>query len=93
MIVEVIMPKLGMYEDDVTLVDWLITDGTPVEIGDPLFVMETEKVETEIECEDAGIVVIEAVPGYTAPIGSRIGYIVSSADEHRALRAQIDGER
>ena len=30
------------------------TDGTEVDIGDPLFVMETEKTQTEIEAEDAG---------------------------------------
>jgi pyruvate dehydrogenase E2 component (dihydrolipoamide acetyltransferase) len=90
MIVDVIMPKLGMYESDVTLVDWLVADGAPVEVGDPLFVMETDKVETEIECEDPGIVVVEAPAGYIAPIGSRIGYIVSTAEEHREVRARLD---
>ena len=40
--------------------------------------METEKVETEIEADDAGILVQQREPGYTAPIGSRIGYLVST---------------
>jgi pyruvate/2-oxoglutarate dehydrogenase complex dihydrolipoamide acyltransferase (E2) component len=93
MIVEVIMPKLGMYEDDVTLVDWIASDGDAVATGDPLFVMETEKVETEIECEDDGILVTEAAAGFAAPIGSRIGYIVSTPEEHRELRAKLDGAR
>ena len=93
MIVEVIMPKLGMYEADVTLIEWLVAEGAIVEAGDPLFVMETEKVETEIECEDPGIIVLAAAPGFSAPIGTRIGYVVSTADEHRLLREQLDGTR
>jgi pyruvate dehydrogenase E2 component (dihydrolipoamide acetyltransferase) len=92
LIVEVIMPKLGMYEDDVTLIEWLVSDGSRVVVGEPLFVMETEKVATEIECEDEGIVVVEAVAGFSGPVGSRIGYIVSTDDERRELRAQLDGE-
>jgi pyruvate/2-oxoglutarate dehydrogenase complex dihydrolipoamide acyltransferase (E2) component len=90
LIVEVIMPKIGMYEDDVTLIEWLVDDGSRVDVGEPLFVMETEKVATEIECEDEGIIVVEAAAGFSAPVGSRIGYIVSTDDEHRELRARLD---
>jgi pyruvate dehydrogenase E2 component (dihydrolipoamide acetyltransferase) len=89
LIVEVIMPKLGMYESDVTLIEWLVADGATVDVGEPLFLMETDKVETEIECEDAGILVTEAEAGYAAPIGSRIGYIASTDDERRQVLAQI----
>lgn len=91
MIVEVIMPKLGMYEADVTLIDWLVADGTEVSVGVPLFTMETEKVETEIECEDDGILVITAEAGLEAPIGTTIGFIVSDpgeVDEARARRTE-----
>ncbi|MGH9136118.1 MAG: biotin/lipoyl-containing protein [Acidimicrobiales bacterium] len=89
MIVEVLMPKLGMYEDDVELIEWIAADGSAVEVGDPLFVMETEKTETEIEAEDAGILVCEAEPGYRAPIGSRIGYLVSTEAERADVRARM----
>lgn len=89
MIVDVIMPKLGMYESDVTLVDWVAADGARVDIGDVLFVMETEKVETEIECEDEGILVHAADSGHSGPIGSRIGYIVTTDAELEDLRLQL----
>jgi pyruvate dehydrogenase E2 component (dihydrolipoamide acetyltransferase) len=87
MIVEVIMPKLGMYDGDVSLVDWLVDDGTEVDVGDPLFLMETDKVETEIEAEDPGIVFHEAAPGLTAPVGTRIGWLASTRSEYDELRA------
>ena len=92
MIVDVIMPKLGIYEDDVELVEWLVDDGSRVEVGDPLFVMETEKVSTEIEADDDGILVRAAAPGFKAPVGSRIGYLVSTEVERDELRGRLGGD-
>ncbi|MDE0161888.1 MAG: hypothetical protein OXL98_09120 [Acidimicrobiaceae bacterium] len=73
---EVIMPKTGMYEGSVTLTEWLVSDGGEVVAGDPLFVMESDKVEMEIEAEFSGRVHQEAEPGLEAPVGTRIGAIV-----------------
>jgi pyruvate/2-oxoglutarate dehydrogenase complex dihydrolipoamide acyltransferase (E2) component len=53
--------------------------------------METDKVETEIECEDEGILVVTAEPGLEAPIGTTIGYIVSSVGEVDEARARGTG--
>ena len=75
---EVIMPKTGMYEGSVTLIEWLVEDGGEVVAGDPLFVMESDKVEMEIEAEFSGRVHQEAEPGLEAPIGTRIGVIVET---------------
>lgn len=87
MIVEIIMPKLGIYEGDVTLIDWLVESGMEVDIGDPLFIMETEKTETEMEAEDAGFVLRVADPGLTAPIGTQIGWVASTQREYEELEA------
>jgi pyruvate/2-oxoglutarate dehydrogenase complex dihydrolipoamide acyltransferase (E2) component len=89
MIVEVIMPKQGMYDSDVTLIRWLVESRTTVDVGDPLFVMETDKVESEIEAEDAGILVHAAADGYVAPVGSVIGYVVSTEEEFVLVRDQL----
>lgn len=89
MIVEVIMPKQGMYESDVTLVKWLVEDGSTVDVEDPLFVMETEKVESEIEAEDAGILVQAASEGYEAPVGTVIGYIVTTPEEYDRVTREL----
>ena len=75
---EVIMPKTGMYEGSVTLTEWLVEDGGEVVVGEPLFVMESDKVEMEIEAEFSGRVHQEAEPGLEAPIGTRIGVIVET---------------
>ena len=72
---DVIMPKTGMYEGDVTLTEWLVTDGSHVVAGEPLFVMESDKAEMEIEAEVTGRIRLEAEAGLEAPIGTRIGVI------------------
>lgn len=83
----VILPKTGMYEDDVTLIEWLIEEGGRVLAGEPLFVMESEKVEMEIEANEDGWLHQEASPGFEAAIGSRIGVVADTAAE----QAQIAG--
>lgn len=89
MIVDVILPKLGMYQGDARLVDWLVADGAQVVPGDPLFVVETDKIESEIEADDAGVVVHERCAGFTGPIGTRIGYVVSTPSEYDELRVRL----
>ena len=45
---EVILPKWGMTMQDGTVVEWLISEGQRVQEGDPIAVIETEKVETHV---------------------------------------------
>lgn len=89
MIVDVILPKLGMYEGDATLVEWLVADGAEVAAGDPLFLVETDKIENEIEADDPGVVVHEQAAGFVGPIGTRIGCIVSTPAEYDELRGRL----
>ncbi len=84
---EVILPKTGIYEGDVVLVEWLVEEGARVSAGDPIFVIESEKVEMDIEAEAGGWLHQEAEPGLEAPIGTRIGVISPSEAEHRQIAA------
>ena len=83
---EVILPKTGIYEGDVTLIEWLVDEGGEVLAGDPLFLMESEKIEMEIEADVDGRLHREAEPGLEAPIGTRIGAIAESPQEYEELR-------
>ena len=82
---ELILPKTGMYEGDVTLLEWLAEEGTRVRAGDPIFLMETEKVEMEIEDDVDGWIHREDEPGLEAQIGTRIGVIYDTEDELRSI--------
>ena len=81
-----ILPKTGIYEGDVTLIEWLVDEGGEVLAGDPLFLMESEKIEMEIEADVDGRLHREAEPGLEAPIGTRIGAIAESPQEYEELR-------
>ena len=83
----VILPKTGMYEDDVVLVEWLAAEGSRVAAGDPILVIESQKVEMEIEADVDGWIHHEAEPGLEAPIGTRIGVISDTEEEHRSIVA------
>ena len=83
---EVILPKTGIYEGDVTLIEWLVDEGGEVLAGDPLFLMESEKIEMEIEADVDGRLHREAEPGLEAPIGTRIGAIAETPQEYEELR-------
>lgn len=84
---EVILPKTGIYEGDVVLVEWLVEEGARVSAGEPIFVIESEKVEMDIEAEAGGWLHQEAEPGLEAPIGTRIGVISPTEAEHRQIAA------
>lgn len=80
-----VLPKTGIYEGDVTLIEWLVDEGGEVFAGDPLFLMESEKIEMEIEADIDGWLHREAEPGLEAPIGTRIGVIAETPEELGAL--------
>ncbi len=58
-----------------TLVEWLVSDGQTVNVGDILYRIETDKVENEIEAPAAGVVHLSGVEGETYEVGTQIGSI------------------
>ena len=48
---EVILPRVDMDMATGKISKWLVDDGAPVEKGQPLFEIETDKAAMEIEAE------------------------------------------
>jgi len=55
MSVELVMPKLGLTMEEGSIVRWLKKEGDRVERGEPILVVETEKVEYEVESPASGV--------------------------------------
>jgi pyruvate/2-oxoglutarate dehydrogenase complex dihydrolipoamide acyltransferase (E2) component len=72
---EVRIPKMSMAVDEAVLAQWLIEDGATVHQGEPLYLLETEKVETEIEATATGVVRHLAVAGESYEAGALIARI------------------
>ena len=75
MSVPINIPKLGVSMTEGTLVEWLVSDGDQVTEGQPLYLIETDKIENEVEATTAGTVRISGEEGETYPVGTSIGEI------------------
>lgn len=87
MATEVFMPKTGIYQDDVTLLQWLVAEGGRVEEGQDVLVMETEKVEVEVQADASGWLHRIVEPEATLAIGTVVGLIAATEQEYEALVA------
>ena len=78
MAVAINIPKLGMSMTEGTLSEWLVEDGAAVEVGTLLYVIETDKVQTDIESPVAGTIRLIGQEDETYPIGTLVAEIEPS---------------
>ena len=72
----VYMPKFGMTMEVGLIVEWLVAEGDSVAEGDPIVLIETEKVSTELEAPAAGTIMeIGCAVDDEIPVGEIIAYI------------------
>jgi pyruvate dehydrogenase E2 component (dihydrolipoamide acetyltransferase) len=84
----VIMPKMGDAMEEGTLLRWLKNEGDQVAQGEPIAEIETDKVNLEIEANDAGVMSRHLVEeGATVPIGEPIAFIAAPGEEAEAPAA------
>ena len=81
MAAEVKLPRLGQGMESGTIVKWLKTEGEPVEKGEPLYELDTEKVTQEVEAEVAGVLLRIAVPEGEAEVGQTIAYVGEQGEQ------------
>jgi pyruvate/2-oxoglutarate dehydrogenase complex dihydrolipoamide acyltransferase (E2) component len=71
------IPRVSIGITEATLIEYLVPDGGRVEDGQALFVVETEKVETEIPSGATGVVRWKGELGALLPVGTEIGVITT----------------
>ena len=72
----VIMPKQGLLMTEGTILKWFVNEGDKIEVGDPLFEMETDKLAITIEAQEAGTILkIVEGEGAVVPITEMIAII------------------
>jgi pyruvate/2-oxoglutarate dehydrogenase complex dihydrolipoamide acyltransferase (E2) component len=69
------IPKLGWTMEEGTLTQWLVDDGASVSEGDPLYVLESDKVENEVAAPASCVLRHSATEGESYPVGTEIGII------------------
>ncbi|HSO66520.1 MAG TPA: 2-oxoglutarate dehydrogenase complex dihydrolipoyllysine-residue succinyltransferase [Desulfatirhabdiaceae bacterium] len=80
MAVEIRIPAVGESVREAVLAQWMKQNGDEVHRGDPILVIETDKVTLEITAEADGILTIQVDAGVTVPVGSVVGLIQAQSD-------------
>ena len=82
MATRILMPKLGLTMTEGTITEWVVDAGQKVEKGSVVMLIETDKVEAEVEADADGIVQYVANVGDTLEPGEVVGWLL--ADEEKA---------
>jgi pyruvate/2-oxoglutarate dehydrogenase complex dihydrolipoamide acyltransferase (E2) component len=69
------IPKLGMSMNEGTIVEWLVADGDAVLVGQPLYVLETDKTQNEVPSPVAGVIKLIGQVDETYDVGVVIAEI------------------
>ena len=72
---EVRLPRLGQGMESGTIVKWLKAEGEPVEKGEPLYELDTDKVTQEVEAEASGVLLKIAISEGEVEVGRTIAFI------------------
>lgn len=82
MLQEVRMPALGQTTDELRIISWLKKEGDPVEQGEPLFEVETDKATLEVEAFSSGVLrKIVHQEDEVVEVGTLVAYIGKAEDE------------
>ena len=81
---DVIMPALGMAQDEGLIVAWLKQPGEAVAEGEALMEVETDKATMEVEAQASGYLTdVRAGAGDSVPVGQCVAVIADSPDAIR----------
>jgi pyruvate dehydrogenase E2 component (dihydrolipoamide acetyltransferase) len=83
MSIEITMPKLGFEMQEGILLSWLKNKGDHINVGEPIFEVETDKAAVEVEAFNSGILTHTFFePGQVVKVGSVIGLLDGVEDDH-----------
>ena len=81
-----IMPKMDMDQEVVTIMRWLKKEGDSIEKGEPVIEVETDKIASEIEAPESGILAnILYHENEEAPVTKVVAYILQDGETAQDL--------
>jgi pyruvate dehydrogenase E2 component (dihydrolipoamide acetyltransferase) len=90
------LPRLGQTMERGTIERWLVRVGQAFEIGEPLYVVETEKVNVEVEAKLAGSLArLVVAEGSEVPVGALLAMVTAPGENvsDAAIDAAIAADR
>jgi pyruvate dehydrogenase E2 component (dihydrolipoamide acetyltransferase) len=90
MATEIKLPCLGQGMESGTIVKWLKSEGEPVEKGEPLYELDTDKVTQEVEADASGVLLKIAVQEGEVPVGRTVA-VIGEQGEDVSIESPHDG--
>src|SRR5205807_8899225 len=81
MATEIKLPRLGQGMESGTIVKWLKSEGDPVEKGEPIYELDTDKVTQEVEADASGVLLKIAIAEGEVEVGKTIAVIGKEGEE------------
>lgn len=91
MIVQVVIPRVGVNVTEFRLVEWKAKEGDRVEKDSAVLQIETEKTQWEVEAEISGFLRILLEAGRKAAVGEVVGSIAETREELQKLQIESGG--
>jgi pyruvate dehydrogenase E2 component (dihydrolipoamide acetyltransferase) len=82
---DVLLPLLGDVMTEGTVTSWFQSDGAYVRAGEPLYQVETDKVNLTVDAPESGTLQQLVQEGETVPVGAVVARLVATAAEAPAL--------
>lgn len=86
--IEITIPKLGLTMENAKLIRWQGRSGDEVREGDPVLVIETDKVTFEVPAPVSGILHPVAPEGTVCAVEEVVGYVATDREEYEGLVKQ-----
>ena len=87
------MPKWGLTMKEGKLSRWFKKEGDPVEAGEALFEVETDKITNSVEAPAGGVLFQIVVPeGETVPVQAVVGQIAAAGEQPERIEGGIVAE-
>jgi len=89
----ILMPTLGFDMEEGTMGTWLKNVGDPVQKGDILAEIESDKVTQELQARAEGVLLaVFRETGDQVPVGAKLGIIGAADEDISALMAEAGGK-
>jgi pyruvate/2-oxoglutarate dehydrogenase complex dihydrolipoamide acyltransferase (E2) component len=86
--IPILIPKLGLTMETAKVVRWLHHSGDEVAEGNPVLVIETDKVTYEVPAPAGGLLHPVAPEGKTCSVEETVGYVAKDQEEYERMVKQ-----
>jgi pyruvate/2-oxoglutarate dehydrogenase complex dihydrolipoamide acyltransferase (E2) component len=86
--ISILIPKLGLTMESAKVVRWLSRSGDKVTEGEPILVIETDKVTYEVPAPASGLLYPMVAEGKTCSVEETVGYVAKDQAEYERIAKQ-----